>query len=60
MNHKFITWLLFAAAVLMSLGSMVIVQSHWGVGGNSAGGAAAGLWIAFALLYLRGMKPPAV
>jgi hypothetical protein len=50
-------WLLFAGAVFFSFASLAIQSDPRGsMSGNSAGGAAAGLWIAFALLHINEQK----
>ena len=54
MAHKILTWLLFAGAIFVTMGA---ISSMPASSGNSAGGAAAGLWIAFALFYLKDRKP---
>jgi hypothetical protein len=52
---QWLKWLLFAGAIIMSIGSFA-TQSYGlnAMAGNSAGGAACGLWIAFAILHVWG------
>lgn len=50
-------WMLFTAAVVFSILSVMVHSDVRGpMAGNSAGGAAAGLWIAFALLHVNEQK----
>ena len=49
-------WLLFGLALLMSFFSLHIEGNPHGMAGNSAGGAAAGLWIGFALLHVHDLR----
>ena len=56
-STSILKWLLFAFAVVMSAMSLFPYENNrGGIAGNSAGGAAAGMWIAFALIYIHQEK----
>ena len=53
-SESVLKWLLFVLAVFFSGASLYVWSDFRGpMSGNSAGGSAAGLWIAFALLHVN-------
>jgi len=51
-RRSWLKWVLFSFAVIMSFASTYVTYSPMGISGNSAGGAAGGLWIAFAIMHV--------